>query len=149
MVETLRGPRRRVAQRRGGEREVTAQARVVGDHHRVGSRPPGQHPADLPVQQGSPACGRARGQCVPDQLMPEPERPVLLGQELLGGSQLGVIEQLDDGTAEHGGEQVNVQLLADHRRGAQHRPGRAQLVAPRGHRLDQRCGQFRARRLLR
>ena len=119
VVEALGRPGRRVPQRPGGLREVTPQPRMVGHRHRVGGRPPGQDPAGLPMQQRGPSRGRARGQCVPDQLMPEPERPVLLDQELPGGGPLGVVQQRDHGTAEHGREQLNVQLRADHGRGAQ------------------------------
>ena len=137
-----------LAQRAGGQHQVTAQPRVPGHGQRVGAGPPVEHPAGLPVQQRGPSRGRARRQRLPDQLVPEPEDPVLLDQELLGHRLLGVVEQRDDRAAEHRGEQVGVQLRADHGRGAQQQPGRAELVAPRGHRLHQRRGQFRARGLL-
>ena len=72
--------------------------------------------------------------------MPEPEHPALVHEELLGHGLLGVVEQGDGGTAEHGREQVHVQVRADHGRGAQQQPGGAQLVTPRGYRLHQRHG---------
>ena len=80
--------------------------------------------------------------------MSESEDPVVFDQELLGHGLLGLVEQPDDGTAEYRGEQVGVQFGADHGGGAQQQPGRAELVAPRGYRLHQRRGQFRARGLL-
>jgi hypothetical protein len=108
---------------------------VARYRQRVGAGPPVEHPAGLPVQQRGPARGRARRQRFPDQLVTEPEVPVLLGQELLGHGLLGVVEQRDDRAAEHRGEQVGVQFRADHGRGAQQQPGRAERVASRGHRF--------------
>ena len=145
VVEALPGPRRRVPQRARGQREIAAQAGVVGHHHRVGVRPPGQDPAGLPVQQRGPAGRGAGRQGLPQQLVPEPEGPALVGQELPGDGPLGVVQQFHRAAAQHRRQQVDVQLGADHRRGPQQRPGRAQLVAARGHRLDERRGQRPAR----
>ena len=71
------------------------------------------------------------------QLVPEPEGPVLVGQEPPGHGPLRVVQQFHHAAAQHRREQVDVQLGTDHRRGPQQCPGPAQLVTACGHRLDQ------------
>ena len=142
VVEALGGPLGGGPQRTGGQLEVAAQPRVVGDNGRVRIRLPGQHAAGLPVQQGGPADGGAGGERFADHLVPEPERPAVGGQQLLGRGVLGVVEQVHGGTAEQRREQLDVQLRADDRGRAQHGTGRAELVAAGRHRFDQRHGQL-------
>ncbi len=109
---------------------------------------PGQDAAGLTVQQGGPAGGRARGQGLADQLVPEPEGAAVGGQQLAGRGPFGVVEQVDGGAAEQRREQLDVQLGADDRGGTQHDAGRPELVAAGRHRLHQRCGQLGPVRLL-
>ena len=61
MVEALGGPLGGGPQRAGGQLQVTAEPRAVGDHGRVGVRLPGQHAAGLAVQQAGAADGRGGG----------------------------------------------------------------------------------------
>ena len=98
---------------------------MPGYGQRVHAGPAVEHPAGLAVQQRGPSRGRARRQRLADQFVPEPEHPVRLDQELLGHGLFGVVEQRDGGTAEHGREQVHIEVGADHRGGAQQQPGRA------------------------
>ncbi len=72
VVEALGGLRSCVAERRGGQLQVTAQPGVLGDDHRVGRGPRGQHPADLAVEQGGAPGGGAGRESLADQLVPEP-----------------------------------------------------------------------------
>ena len=141
VVEALGGPLGGGPQRPGGQHQVPAQPRVVGDHGRVRVRLAGQYAAGLPVQQGGPAHGGAGGQRLSHQLVLEPEPPAVGGQQLLGRGAFGVVEQVH-GQAEQGREQLDVEFRADHRGRAEHGTGRAQLVAARRHRLDQRRGQL-------
>ncbi len=140
---------RRVAQRAGGQHQVTAQPGVLRDGQRVGVRPgrPSTRPACRCSRAARPAVALAARASLTSSWR-NVKVPSSLGQQLPGGGLLGVVQQLDGGAAEHGGEQFERPVRADHRRGAQQQPGRAQLVAPRGHRLHQRRGQLRARRLL-
>ncbi len=102
----------------------------------------------MPVQQRGAARGGGGGQGLAHQLVAECEGAVLAGQQLPGGGLFGVVQEFHGGAAQHGGQQFQVQPGADHRRGAQQRPGRAEVVAPHRHRFHQRRGQLGARHLL-
>ena len=142
VIEALRGSPRRLAQRRCGQLEVAAQPGMLRDDERIGVLAGREHPADLAVQQGGAPCGGASRKRLPDQFMAEAQPAVLLDQELLGDGVLAVVEQLDERAAEHGGQQVEIELGADERGRPQRGARRAELVAARRHRVDQRGGQL-------
>ena len=148
MIEALCCASGCLPQRGGGKLEVAAQPGVPRDDHRIGVLPGREDAADLAVQQGRPARGGAGRERLSHQLVPKRQAPVLLDQELLGDRLFGVVEQLDERPPEHGRQQVDVELGADERGRAQRGARRAELVAARRDRVDERGGQLRSGRLL-
>lgn len=144
MVEPLAGLRRGGSQRLGGEDDITAKARVLGDINRVGVHASPEHPTHLAMQQGAATTRRARGKCGTHELVPKPEASTLIDHQPTGDGLLDVAEQVDHRTVQYGGEQVQVQPRANNCSAAQRcRGGRTELVAAGRHHLDERRRQRR------
>ena len=145
MVEPRGRQLARVGERGGGEREVTAEAGVVGHVPRVGPVPAGpQRPGRLPVQQRGPAGSGRRAQRLADQLVPEPEAMPVLDEQAPAYPFLEVVQQRGGRAGEDRGDEVEVHLRAEHRGSPQGRRRRAGTLAPFDDGVADRLGQVAA-----
>ena len=133
-----------MAQPLGRHRPVAALAGVPGELERVRVRSRPQHLGGAPVQpgpSGSAGPGRHRE---PDQLVPERQRPLPLGEERLPDAQSSCSSTSRGAVTEHRGEQVEVDRGAEDGRGLERRLGRAGTPQPAGDGLAESVGHVLA-----
>ena len=122
--------------------KVPAEPRVVRHVERIALAPTRpQRPGSLPVQPGAATRAHLRPQRVADQLMAELEPGVPLDQQVPAYPLLHVVEDLPRRPVQCRGEQVEVDVRAEHRRPPDGGRSLAGPLAALGHRGPDRLRQ--------